>query len=204
VVVEALRRDVRDLPVGEPPSAQASSAESGENVRPLASRFVLRESSLAEPDARSTVSTRPSSLATARVLVSGDAASSSTRPSCPLRIRRVSLPSAGMMSRPSSPSESETHTTVEVPGRISGIRARTPGWSSSARAGPCSTGSQCAVPRTSAVTMRPVLQSEKSPNVDLADTGNGARPERTPPSCTLSRTGSASRDSSSHSSPAAW
>ena len=68
----------------------------------------------------------------------------------------VSGPSAAPISIASSPSASVTQATRPVPPSTSGSRARTPGVTDRARAGPSLWVSQWIVPRTSTALPRPV------------------------------------------------
>ena len=141
---------------------QASQAESGEYDSPDTAPSGDCASCRTAPEPMSTTSSRPSRAATATVEPSGAAASSLTSPSSPAASRRgppaadTSGPPAGATSRLSAPPASLTHTTRPSRPSTRGIRARTPGSTARARAGPSRWVSQCTVPRTSIALARPV------------------------------------------------
>ena len=188
---------------------QASQAESGLNASPLTSPSVLRSSSCTAPSASETSSTRPSWTPSAACLPSGETTSELTRPSWPAASRRRSGSwTAGAYSRASSPSASDTQSTPwapSSPGTTRTSRARTPGVSSSTRAGPSRWVSQCTLPRTTTALARPVRSGAADSSQCAAGTGRGRRPLRGPASRTSRRRGAAvSRSSSSQRSPARW
>ena len=87
-------------------------------------------------------------------LPSGAAAMSATQPMAPAASRRGGAAAGRPVGEPaisiaSAPSASVTQATWPVLPSTRGSRARTPGTTDSARAGPSRCVSQCTVPRTS-------------------------------------------------------
>ena len=131
----------------------ASQAESGDQVSPVTSPLRDDASSVTSPDEASTTNSLPSRAATAMALPSGAAARSSAQPMAPAASRRAgaagAVPAIAAISIASAPSASVTQATRPVLPSTRGSRARTPGTTDSARAGPSRCVSQCTVPRTS-------------------------------------------------------
>ena len=142
---------------GSTPGAdQASHCESGEKARPCMSPLVgLLDHAEPRrpadgPAGTATTDSSPSWLAMASVLPSGEAASSSTRPSRPAGTRTAgaaSMSSVLTTSIASSPVASVTQATRLCRRARTGSRRRTPELSASARTGPSRCRQQCTVPR---------------------------------------------------------
>ena len=149
---------------GVPGWDQASQAESGDQDSPVIGPSSDAASSVTWRDEIFTRYILPSWVAAATVVPSGDGDRRTTLPMIPSARRTVPVsPVTEAISSASGPAASVTHATFPVSPSTRGSRARAPGSTCSARAGPSLCVSQCTVPRTSTTLACPVRSQSRSP-----------------------------------------